>query len=333
MKVSIKEIKHKGEPCIKMTAGKYTALLAPTVGSNMLRLRDNKNNIEMFHFDVKAQMKFVKKEPLFFGLPTLYLPNQLSDGILKTSDAIYKLPINEPKRNNHIHGFLHLREFKVIHKEITDTSAIVKTQYIYNSDDDFYQYLPIDFKAEIIFTLTDKGLFYQLELTNNSDKMMPVGVATPTALQCPFSRKHNKLDYALSIPAKNKCELNNRHLSSTLADLGSYDEKYLTGNTETLENNIDDDMYLLEKIPLKNGYYKGFELVHTESEHKVCCEVSKEYDFIIVGNFGRNHRFISSEPTSWMINAPNITDNNMYTGYREIAPNKKFTAKQYYYSV
>ena len=45
MKVSIKEIKHKGEPCIKMTAGKYTALLAPTVGSNMLRLRDNKNNI------------------------------------------------------------------------------------------------------------------------------------------------------------------------------------------------------------------------------------------------------------------------------------------------
>lgn len=333
MKVSIKEIKHKGEPCIKMTVGRYTALLAPTIGSNMIRLRDNKNSIEIFHFDSKAQMKFVKKEPLFFGLPTLYLPNRLSNGILKTSDATYRLPINEPKRNNHIHGFLHLREFKVIHKETTDNSAIIKTQYIYDNNDEFYEYLPIDFTAEITFTLTDNGLYYEFEITNNSYKMMPIGVATHTALQCPFSRKHNKSDYALSIPVKNKCALNNRHLSSTLTDLDDYDEKYVTGTMEPLEHDIDDDMYALEKFPLQNGFYKGFELVHTESEHKVCCEIGEEYGFMIVWNCGGTHRFVCAEPMSWMINAPNIVEADMDTGYREIAPNQKFIARQHYYSV
>lgn len=333
MKPVIKEKRHKGEMCIKMSVGKYTAILAPGIGSNMLRFRDNKNQMEIFHFDPKAQMKFIKMAPLFFGLPTLYLPNRLSNGLLKTSDAVYKLPINELDRNNHIHGFLHLREFKVIYKETTDNSATVKTQYIYNKEDEFYKYLPIDFTATITFTLTEEGLHYLLELRNDSNKMMPVGVATHTTIQCPFNRNYKREDFALAIPAKHKCTLNNRHLSTTLSSLDDYDEKYVTGTMEPLEHDIDDDMYALEKIKLDNGLCKGFELIHTKSDNKICCEVSEEYAFMVVWNCGGKHRFICPEPMSWMINAPNLHISNTDTGYREIAPGETFSARQFYYSV
>ena len=44
--------------------------------------------------------------PEIWGLPTLYLPNRFDGGVLRTSDGEYRLPINEERFGNHLHGFL-----------------------------------------------------------------------------------------------------------------------------------------------------------------------------------------------------------------------------------
>ena len=99
-----------GTPCVELCAGGYKALVAYEIGSNVIRLRNEKDGIEFFRFKADTPAEEIKKSAEVWGLPTLYLPNRFADGVLKTSDAVYQLPVNEKAPyNNHIHGFLHKR--------------------------------------------------------------------------------------------------------------------------------------------------------------------------------------------------------------------------------
>ena len=106
----------KGTECVKMQSDKYTAIIAPSVGSAVLRMRDDKNDLEIFKFRKFVAMKTIESQREIWGLPTLYLPNRYDRGVLKTSDAVYHLPINEKPLDNFIHGFVHKREHTLVTK-------------------------------------------------------------------------------------------------------------------------------------------------------------------------------------------------------------------------
>ena len=104
-----------------------------------------------------------------WGLPTLYLPNRFADGVLKTSDAVYQLPVNEKAPyHNHIHGFLHKRRHTVVACAANETAAWARTCYIYNEEDPFFQYLPLPFTVEFFFFLSEYGLEYKVSIRNES---------------------------------------------------------------------------------------------------------------------------------------------------------------------
>ena len=105
MSYSAEVIDYKGKEAIELTAGKYKAVVAPFLGSNVLRMQDVENDIEIFRYDESLSIEDLKKSPEVYGLPTLYLPNRLAGGVLKVSDATYHVPLNDPL-GNHIHGFL-----------------------------------------------------------------------------------------------------------------------------------------------------------------------------------------------------------------------------------
>ena len=135
-------INFNGTTCVKLSAGGYEALVAYEIGSNVIRLRDNKNGIEFFRFKDDNSADNIKQSAEVWGLPTLYLPNRFADGVLKTSDAVYHLPVNErAPYNNHIHGFLHKRVHEVVEHKADDNCAWVKTRYVYDENDEFFQYL------------------------------------------------------------------------------------------------------------------------------------------------------------------------------------------------
>ncbi|MBP0986904.1 MAG: aldose 1-epimerase, partial [Oscillospiraceae bacterium] len=144
-----------GTPCIMLSAGGYEAYIAYEIGSNVIRLRDVKHNIDVFRYSPDNTAETLKQSAEVWGLPTLYLPNRFADGILKTSDAVYQLPLNEPDPyHNHIHGFLHKRIHTVIAHHADENGAVVKTEYIYDENDPFFPYLPLKFRAELTFTLS-----------------------------------------------------------------------------------------------------------------------------------------------------------------------------------
>ena len=165
MSYSAEIIDYKGKEAIELTAGKYKAVVAPFLGSNVLRMQDVENDIEIFRYDESLSIEDLKKSPEVYGLPTLYLPNRLAGGVLKVSDATYHFPLNDPL-GNHIHGFLHKREHKIVSVAVEGTSAVAKTEYVYDKNDEFFETYPVSFKAEFTFTLSDDGLDYAFTMTN-----------------------------------------------------------------------------------------------------------------------------------------------------------------------
>jgi aldose 1-epimerase len=325
-----------GINCIKLQTGKYEALIAYEIGSNVIRLHDNANNIEFFRFRDDETEQTVKGSPEVWGLPTLYLPNRFADGVLKTSDAVYQLPVNEKAPyNNHIHGFLHKRAHEIVEYKTDGNKAIAKTKYVYDKNDPFYDFLPIDFVAEFTFTLSDeKGLEYNLKLTNKSSHQMPISLATHTTINSPFAVGSKEGNSRIQVPIGNKCILNERCLpTGELRTADKYDRLYLGGSQCPVLQNIDNDMYQAENMVLNGEDFHGILITDTETNKKIGYEVSDEYKFWIIWNDKGFNKYFCPEPMTAMIDAPNLDMPKDVTGYQEIAPEESFTVWQRFFSI
>ena len=176
----------KDTECVRMQSGKYSCVIAPKLGAAVLRLRDEENGIEGFRYRDDCTLKTINKAREIWGLPTLFLPNRFDKGIIKTSDAVYQMPVNEKKLDNFIHGWVHKREHEIECYSTQDKKAVLVTSYTFDKNDEMYSYFPVDFKISYTFTLSENGLLQEIYLTNNSDKALPVSICTHTCLNAPM---------------------------------------------------------------------------------------------------------------------------------------------------
>lgn len=323
-----------GLTCVRLTAGGYEALIAYEVGSNVIRLRDTNNNMEFFRFNPDNTADDIKQSAEVWGLPTLYLPNRFADGVLKTSDAVYHLPVNEKAPyNNHIHGFLHKREHEIVEYNSDANCAWLVTRYVYDERDEFFQYLPVKFTAEYTFTLSEHGLEQNIKFTNNSDVVLPMSLASHTTINAPFVDGAKESDIRLTVPVGKKCELNERCLpTEVLRSPEAYDLEYKNGTKCPVLQVVDNDMYFGEYTTLDGQQFHGVIAEDVASGKKLCYEVSDEYKFWIIWNDrGFNHYFCP-EPMTAMIDAPNLTLPVDMTGYVEIKPDCTYKTHQRFFS-
>lgn len=327
-------INFNGISCIKLSAGGYEALVAYEIGSNVIRLRDNKNGMEFFRFKDSNTAEDIKQSAEVWGLPTLYLPNRFADGVLKTSDAVYNLPVNEKAPyNNHIHGFLHKRVHEVTEHYADDNCALVKTKYLYDENDEFFKFLPVKFIVEYTFTLSQYGLEQTVKFTNLSDKMLPMSLATHTTINSPFVDDAKEGNIRLTVPIGKKCELNERCLpTERLKAPTMYDLEYKTGNKCPVLQDISNDMYFGGSTELDHEKFHGVIAEDIESGKKLCYEVSEQYKFWIIWNDRGFNGYFCPEPMTAMIDAPNLSLPADVTGYCEVKPQDSFEAHQHFFS-
>ena len=323
-----------GTPCVMLAAGGYEAYIAYELGSNVIRLRDVKNGIDVFRFAPDNTADTLRQSAEVWGLPTLYLPNRFADGVLKTSDAVYQLPVNEKAPyNNHIHGFLHKRAYTVISQHADENCAVVKTAYNYDENDPFFQYLPLKFRVELTFTLSEYGLEHKFAMMNLSDKALPVSLATHTTIQAPFLDGAKAEDMRLMVPIGKRCELNERCLpTERLLEPKLSDLEYKNGTKCPVLQNLDNDMYQAEYGTLDGQKFYGVICEDVASGKKICYEVSEEYKFWIVWNDKGFNGYFCPEPMTAMIDAPNLDLPAEVTGYRELKPHGVFEANQRFFT-
>lgn len=322
----IKNIRFKGEPCVKMAAGGYVAVVAPRIGCNMIRLYNTVAKTELLHYSWKTPIRYLRWPSLVHGIPTQLYPNRLENGILKTSAAEYHFPVNEKGRNNHLHGFLHTRQYTVdsMYHDSENDTAVLCCSFTYNSDDEFYQYLPIDFKAVITYTLSRDGMKLVLEITDLSDTPLPVGIGHHTSFMAPFSRDLDPSKLRICFPASKRVELIDDLSTGNLTDLNDHDLEYVNGNACPVLSDVNNEMYLLDD----NAKEYGVTISNIKDSRTIKYTFSKDYRFLNLWNCGGKNSFYCVEPMTWLINAPNIDMDDSVTGYREINRNETFSVWQ-----
>lgn len=326
-------IDYKNESCIELKAGGYLAMIAPGIGSNVIRLRDEAHDIEIFRYDPELSMDELKQSAEVYGLPSLYLPNRLNGGVLKASDHTYHLPVNEVDLGNAIHGFLHKRQHSVVDVIAEETKAIAKTEYLYDENDDYYQYLPIKFKVEYTFTLSEDGLNYEQTFTNLSQVQMPFGVCTHTTMMGPFTSDGKPEDMRLYVPIGERWKLNDRCLPTTdIIPLDNHDRQYITGSQVPVKQIINNDVYYAVEGDMDGKPFYGAVATDLDSGKEIRYEVCKDYKFWVLWNEWGEKGYFCPEPMSWMIDAPNLPLAPEDSGYAELAPGESKTMTQHIYT-
>lgn len=321
-------IDYKGAEAIELRAGDYHALIAPFIGSNIMKLENTAMDVDFFRNDPELTPEVLKSQAEIWGMPTLYLPNRLSHGNLKTSDAIYHFPCNDPL-GNHLHGFLHLRTHNIDSVTTDGDNAVAKTFYVYDENDEFFETYPVKFRADFTFTLTPEGMNYEFTLTNLSDKQMPYGVCNHIAIKGPFTSDGAGANVRLRVPVGDKWELD-EHCIPTLKHLPftAYDQMYKEGDMVPVLQDIDNDMYTAEMGELDGKPFYGVVVTDKVSGKRICYEVSDVMKFWIMWNYNGDKGFFCPEPMSWLIDAPNLDADPAVTGYVELAPGESKTLKE-----
>lgn len=318
-------VDYKGKQVIELTAGKYKAVIAPFLGSNVLRMQDTENNIEIFRYDEKLSIDELKASAEVYGMPTLYLPNRLAKGVLKVSDATYNFPINDPL-GNHIHGFMHKREHTIVEATTDDSKAIARTEFIYDDRDEFFSIYPVSFKAEFTFTLSDEGLHYAFTMTNTSDRQLPFGVCNHTTINGPFTPDGQGLDMRLYVPIGDKWALSRSFIpTGEFLPITNHDRQYMTGSQIPVLHDINNDVYFAEMGSNDGEDYYGIIASDLKTGKKIFYEVCEDFKFWIIWNDGGKKGYFCPEPSTWIIDAPNQPIPVDESGYMELAPGESKT--------
>ncbi len=333
MGLSAKIEKYKEKDVIRLEAGRYTAIIAPFLGSNIMRMIDSEGKIDFFRNDESLTIEQLQSSPEVYGFPTLYLPNRLSGGKLTVSDHTYQLPINDGL-GNHIHGFLHKREHEIVSAVAADGKAVAKTQYVYDEKDPFFETLPISFRAEYTFTLSESGMAYEFTMTNLSDRQLPYGVCNHTAMKGPFTEGGDGMDVRLYVPIGERVHLNSQCIPTcNFLPLDNHDKQYLTGSNIPVLQDIDNDMYYAEKGEVDGKPYYGITATDLATGNRICYEVCEDFKYWIIWNDHGDKGYFCPEPMTWIIDAPNLPLSPDESGYVELAPGESKTITEKIYSV
>ncbi len=334
MEFYARKAQHKGIEAVELAAGGYYAVVAPQIGTNVLRLRDNEKGIEVFRYKDETSIAEIMNSTEIWGLPTLYLPNRFDGGLLKTSDGEYHLPVNEGKFGNHLHGFLQKRAHRIVELAAENGRAYVTTEFVYDENDFFFTCFPIKFTARITIELSENGMKHTISLTNDSDKMMPISIATHTTINAPFVDGGKLENIRLQVPAVQRIIFDKRRWLPTgeQRPLDKNDKKYLEGTKCPVLRDICNDMFTAGTVKLDGEDFHGCVMTDTESGKRLCYESDEKYKFWIIWNDKGFKNYFCPEPMTAQVNAPNLDMSREESGYTEISGGETYTVSQRFFT-
>lgn len=335
MELFARNAMHKGIPAVELSSAGYYAVVMPALGSSVMRLRDNKRGIEVFRYNDDTEIREIMCAPEIWGLPTLFLPNRFDGGILRTSDAVYKLPVNETRFGNHLHGFVHKRVYKVKDMGTANGKAYVLSEYTYDENDSFFVCFPVKFRIGIKIELSEEGLTHTVTIKNLSNHMLPISLATHTTINAPFIDGGRQEDITLQVPAAEKIIFDKKRWlpNGRRMALRPNDRRYAEGTMCPVLHDICNDMYSCGTVMLDGKPFRGTVITDTASGKKICNEVDEKYKFWIVWNDKGFKNYFCPEPMTAQVNAPNLNMPSELSGYEELKPKGVYTAVQRFFTM
>ncbi|RRD94377.1 aldose 1-epimerase [Clostridiales bacterium COT073_COT-073] len=283
---------------ITLKQGKYEAHISPGLGGNIIYFYDAEQKRELLVGSHDEEV--IRARPSSYGMPLLLPPNRIADGRFTYEGRQYQFPINEAVRNNHIHGFFMLVEFRVIGQEHLPERAAVELEYIFDQSNPDFQYFPHQLKIYKKYELTAAGLATTMTIINQSSDKIPMMFAYHTAFPLMGNVQESaKMNIRMSVNARVK--LNERLLGT---------EEYVAGDKIAgcaAESGFSPMAEELDNVyKMKKFGFRGAILTYPDYRARTVYEVDDIFRYLVVWNSQANGRIICIEPQTYRNNGINL---------------------------
>jgi aldose 1-epimerase len=308
----VENISFLDKDAIKAGNDHLELIIVPAWGSNLISLVEKKNNKELLRVPSSASQFWDK--PVLFGTPILFPPNRIDQGTFTFNERVYQFDRNEVDKDNHIHGFVHTREWSVAKAEVIDDKVRIETEFNSSRYEEVLRQFPHHFTLKMTFTLDGASIHKDATVINKSDRPFPWGLGYHTTFL--FPEDHS----SFSLSAEKRWKLNERNLPTGELEKIEYKEKLLTGMI--LKNHPLDDVFISSVE--KSGINQAI-VVNEHAGIKITYKADNNFKFWVVYNNDGNQQFVCPEPYTWVTNAPNLDLDYSTTGLQVIEPNQEKT--------
>lgn len=316
-----------GLSVVEFSKGGYSAAVVPGMGANLIRLADTRLGVEILRSPAADERDEFLRRPHVFGLPILFPPNRIEDGVYTFGGRTYRFPITQAKEHHYHHGILKSQPFQVSKAWENEHEVLVECRYYSNAGSDaIFRDFPHEFKCKITFRLTAEGLEQEVMFANKGREAMPVGVGFHTPLRIPFAGG-DAADYAMRVAVGEQVELDGRNIPTgrtlPLSEryAGLRDDGLQVTECEPIEA-----AFTLRAIEVDGKPFCGALVENRRTGVRTFYETDDRTVYWTIWNNGGRVPYCCPEPQSWWTNAPNASD-PAAQGFRAIAPGDKWTMR------
>ncbi|MCF8567327.1 aldose 1-epimerase [Alicyclobacillus tolerans] len=320
MRSSVKFHQYNGEKAVTMSFGRYTAMILPDIGGNLVSFVDTERNLNFLRTPQSDEMMAFKSYPVVYGIPVLFPPNRYQDGTFTFNGREYRFPINEIDTNNHLHGFLYDLPW---HVDVSGTSEAISQVMLFQEVDHnhpIYQFWPHHFKITICYRLSDEGLQQEVRVRNIGGDCMPLMLAFHTTLNVPFSPESTRSDYTCAITIGDRWELSKRMLPTGNFQALTSNEEQLKGDGISPFFEPMDNHYV--SLPQDGRNYMA--LTDRRLGLRLIYNVGRKYNNWMIWNNNAEGSFFCPEPQTNVVNAPNTTLSDEESGMVVLEPGQSW---------
>lgn len=279
-----------------MKSGDWSADFAPDCGGRMVRLRWK--GFDLLRYPEAGTE--LPEEPYVYGIPVLLPPNRIDAGSFEFGGRRCQLPLNEPQRNNHLHGVLTTRAWKL--RGNSDGVVTLGCEVEESAG------LGVPFDVEIRYGFSDRELVQRTVVRNNGDLPMPFGIGFHTVFRAPRRARLTAAEFRWEIVPP-RFLANGKKLP-----WGEFDPNgWFDPGARVISCHF--------PVETKEFGGKPFRGALLDYENlRIRYEIGPEFRHWCLWNRDPASGFLCPEPMSWMVNAPNLPLPPEEIGLQAIAP-------------
>ncbi|MDQ0205998.1 aldose 1-epimerase [Alkalicoccobacillus murimartini] len=312
MSTYVREGSFQGIPTVEAGNDVLDLIIVPEWGSNLISIKTKNPQVDILR--TPTDIAEYERAPVQFGVPILFPPNRISDGTFTFENRNYVFDLTEPEKQNHIHGFVYSKPWKIKSMDATEDQVRIVTSIHSEDHPDILRQFPHFFSIEMVFILKGGMIYKDAIITNHSDQTFPWGIGYHTTFQFPEETSR------FSLQSTNQWVLNDRLLPT-----GEWMETPYKGLQEgiSLKEIELDDAFLTDQSASTN------QTVITRSDQplRVSYRADSQFKHWVVYNADAKQGYVCPEPYTWITNAPNLELSDEITGIQVLKPGESTTAK------
>jgi aldose 1-epimerase len=297
---------------------KSQAEIWPSLGGNCLRWQvpTSAGSLDLLYVAPDWEQNPV---PTRSGIPVLFpFPNRIRAGHFTYAGTDYQLLLNDPSKQNAIHGFACRSAWRVVDQGVDTNSAWLIAAFQPSIDaPQWLRLWPADYRLSLTYRLESYRLHLEAKIENADQLALPFGLGYH-----PYFRTEGEQCVA-RIPTLGRWTLEN---SLPTGEVGSVDARTDLVAPRPVEDLQLDDIYsFLDGIPPgEMGKLRGELIYPRHGALRVWTDL--EFRFLVC--FTPPHRkAICMEPYTCVTDAVNLQNKSCGTGWRHLEPGQSFTAR------